>query len=244
MSLADVLLLSAGFGRRLRPLTEETPKPLLDLGGKPLLEHHLTALGQQGFCRAIVNAHYLAPKIERYLKSRSSAPVTEYVFEPVILDTGGAVSNIASRLWHDCLLIVNSDSVLDSSFSYQSFVQGHRISGAEISILVRKDGDAGAYGTMAYDANCYLTSFLDCFVSTASDTIQDGLMFAGISAWNRQVISAFPEAGSIFSLTRDMLCRLLNQGVKVRAVQFDGYWNDAGTPERLKEARNWYERAY
>ncbi len=108
MGCDTAVILAAGLGMRMRPLTLTTPKPLLPLAGKPLLAHILDHLHAAGITRIIVNAHHLAPQIEDFLHSYQNV---EIIHEALLLDTGGA---IAAMLAHNKLgpapfLVVNSD---------------------------------------------------------------------------------------------------------------------------------------
>ena len=107
------ILLAAGLGTRMRPLTATTPKPLLHLGGRSLLDHALDRLAAQGIATAVVNAHWHAEQVAAHLAQRPAPPVTAVRREAALLDTGGAV---ASALADGCLgdapfFIVNGDTV-------------------------------------------------------------------------------------------------------------------------------------
>ncbi|OVE80018.1 hypothetical protein BVY02_01625, partial [bacterium J17] len=106
----DVLLLAAGFGSRLRPLTENTPKPLIEVGSKTLIERHLEMLAESGVQRVIVNTHYRAEQLKKYLGDGSDWGLEiVVVHESEILDTGGAIKNILPELRFEQLLTINSD---------------------------------------------------------------------------------------------------------------------------------------
>lgn len=113
----DVLLLSAGFGTRLRPLTLELPKPIIPFCGKPLIEWNLELLARSGANRVFINLHYLPEKLRNFLGdgSRWNLEIF-YTLEDTILDTGGGIKNIESMLESEYLITVNSDIVLDPKF--------------------------------------------------------------------------------------------------------------------------------
>jgi NDP-sugar pyrophosphorylase family protein/aminoglycoside/choline kinase family phosphotransferase len=104
----DVLLLAAGFGTRLEPLTRQIPKALLPLCGTPLLDHHIARLPQVR--RIVVNAHHLAPLIEAHLAAHRDRARLTLSHEPVILGTGGALAHAADRLRSDPVLVQNADA--------------------------------------------------------------------------------------------------------------------------------------
>ena len=124
---ADILLLSAGFGTRLRPLTESVPKPLIEVAGESLLSRNLALLSRQGCRRVIINLHYLGDKIKEFVADGSRWGLEVfYSEEPDILDTGGAIKKVAPLLEHQQLLTINSDILLGTELDLQSLLAGHR----------------------------------------------------------------------------------------------------------------------
>src|SRR5437764_9942765 len=92
------MVLAAGLGERMRPLTERLPKPLVSVAGKPLLDHVLDRLSAQGVERAVVNVHYLADLIERHVASRKAPQIVISDERAKLLDTGGGVVKALSKL--------------------------------------------------------------------------------------------------------------------------------------------------
>lgn len=113
-----VLLMAGGFGKRLRPLTEKIPKPMLPINGKPVLEHLINNLKRQGFEKFYVSTHYLSEVIEQYFQSGEKWDVEiSYLNEEVPLGTAGALSLLPSDLPDIPALVVNSDVLTDLNFS-------------------------------------------------------------------------------------------------------------------------------
>jgi MurNAc alpha-1-phosphate uridylyltransferase len=104
------MLLAAGLGTRMRPLTASTAKPLLPLGGRPLLDHALDRLAAAGVERVAVNAHWQAEQLAAHLAARPGAPRTVLCREPALLDTGGGVLAALDVLGSDPFFVVNGDS--------------------------------------------------------------------------------------------------------------------------------------
>ncbi len=105
------MVLSAGLGTRMRPLTERMPKPLVEVGGKPLIDHILDRLAQAGVERAVVNVHHFAEQIERHLAARSKPKITISDERGLLLGTGGAVVKALPELGPSPFFHVNSDSI-------------------------------------------------------------------------------------------------------------------------------------
>lgn len=105
------MLLAAGFGTRMRPLTDRTPKPLLPLAGKPLLDHALDRLEEAGVETVVVNAHWLAGQIDAHLEARKACPPRTILRrEATLLDTGGGVKAALDLLGPDPFFVVNGDA--------------------------------------------------------------------------------------------------------------------------------------
>jgi MurNAc alpha-1-phosphate uridylyltransferase len=103
------MLLAAGLGTRMRPLTEQTPKPLLSLGGRPLIDHALERLAEAGVATVVVNAHWRAERIEAHLADRKQ-PRTVLLHEAALLETGGSVKAALGRLGPRPFFVVNGDA--------------------------------------------------------------------------------------------------------------------------------------
>jgi N-acetyl-alpha-D-muramate 1-phosphate uridylyltransferase len=111
MSIGDVaMVLAAGFGTRMKPLTDHMPKPLVSVAGQPLIAHVFDRLREADVKRAVVNAHYLPEQIEAWCKTVSSPAVTVSDERDAILDTGGGIARALPLLGKDPFFVMNSDS--------------------------------------------------------------------------------------------------------------------------------------
>ena len=106
--MQTAMILAAGFGTRMKPLTQTTPKPLLQVGGRAMLDLALDHLKESGIKKAIVNAHYLADQIEKHLESRTDMDILISREDP-ILDTGGAVKKVRALLGEQPFFLLGGD---------------------------------------------------------------------------------------------------------------------------------------
>jgi len=107
------LILAAGYGNRLRPYTDHTPKPLFSIAGRPLLDVIIEKLQKAGCKAVIINTHHLHHKIEAFLAARKYSLEVNTRYEPRILGTGGAIKNVAD-FWDDQpFMVINADIVAD-----------------------------------------------------------------------------------------------------------------------------------
>lgn len=107
----NAIVLAAGLGERMRPITQRIPKPLVEVGGKPLIDHVLDRLAAAGVERAVVNVHYLADLIERHLKGRGAPRVVISDERDRLLDTGGGIAKALHLLGDQPFLAINSDTL-------------------------------------------------------------------------------------------------------------------------------------
>lgn len=117
-------ILAAGFGTRLRPYTNDMPKPMVAVDGKPMIDHALEELAHAGIKRCVVNTHYKADILQQHLENREQAPATIISHEEDILDTGGGIKNALSHFAAP-FIIVSGDSVWENA-SHQNTLQAMR----------------------------------------------------------------------------------------------------------------------
>lgn len=235
---ADILIFCAGFGTRLKPLTLDTPKPLIEVGGKSLLLRHLQHLHNQGATRVIINLHHLGDKIKTYLSHYPIAGL-EIVFseEPVILDTGGTIRDIEPLLRHRSLITVNGDVLISPCFSYPELLAKH-LAESELTLstmVLREDREQKKFGEIGVDDQGRVVEFLGA--SCPGGSVSKRYMYTGIQIVSREIQPCLPERGVACSITRDVLKPLVARGELIKGVVFGGQWFDIGTPERLEQAR-------
>lgn len=235
---ADVLILAAGFGKRLSPITDSLPKALVRVGQKTLIERHLERLSREGFKRVIINLHYLGEKIKDFVRSGSRWGISvEYSEENPILDTGGAIKQIESRIKGEQLITINCDCLLGEDFSLRSILSAHKNSklNSLATLALRSDVDAKLYGSLAIDSDGRICEFLG--KKYVEHKIVQELMFLGVSVIEPKLFGYMPAAGAIFSITRDIYPKVLSTGGVLSSYLYSGYWSDIGTHERLVDAQ-------
>lgn len=212
----DAMILAAGRGERMRPLSDRTPKPLLRAGGKSLIEHQLDALARAGVKSVVVNCAHLGGRIEDALGDGARYGLRiRYSHESGgALGTGGGVARALPLLRGDSFLVVNGDVWCD-------FAPGElRIGdGRDACIVLVKNPPHNPGGDFALDDGAV----------RLLDGGGEGLTFSGIGVYRRSLFSDGP--GGKFSLG-DVLRRAVARG-RVGGVLHHGRWVDVGTPERL-----------
>jgi len=149
------LVLAAGMGERLRPLTDVTPKPMLEVGGRPLIEYPLAMLRRGGITEVAINVHHLAPVVQRGLGDGSRLGMRiRYAPEPALLGTGGPLNGLREFLGGDgnepTFVIANSDTILDLDLS--AMLAFHRDRAALATIAIYRPANLDYYSRLEIDS--------------------------------------------------------------------------------------------
>jgi MurNAc alpha-1-phosphate uridylyltransferase len=228
--IKSAALLAAGLGARMRPLTDHTPKPLLKLGGRTLLDHALDRLAEAGVQRAVVNVHYQADEIEAHLQARGGAPAITVRREADLLDTGGAVAAAwrAGFFGESPFYIANSDSVwLDGPSPALQRLAAALDGSVDGVILLHRSFQVQAdigFGDFFLDRMGAPRRRLEREIAPyiyAGVTLATPALFQGLG-------------GARFSMN-EVWDRALAAG-RLRAVVHDGLWYHLSRPEDLEEA--------
>lgn len=233
MSIDNAFILAAGFGKRLRPHTENKPKPLVEVGSKSLLEHTLDKLEAAGVKNVMINTHYLGEQIEESVKSRAT-PNIHLSREAEILDTGGGIYNTIDFFGDDPFFVVSGDGLWDDGpgkASLELMKEAWDEDKMDILLLLQPvetmstTQGVGDY-TLDQDGRCIRS--LD----------QSGThMWTSIRINHPRIFDDAPEEP--FSYL-ELLDRAQAQG-RLYGVINDGLWHHISTPEDLESVREYYD---
>src|SRR6516225_7271413 len=138
------LVLAAGYGERLRPITDTIPKPLLEIGGRPLIHYPLLLLRHAGIRDIAVNVHHLADKLQAALGyGQALGLAITYAPEPVLLGTGGPLLALRDYFGDEPFLILNSDTIMD--LDLPAMIRMHRVRGAVATMALRETASPETY---------------------------------------------------------------------------------------------------
>ncbi len=227
-------LLAAGVGSRLRPLTDDTPKCMLEFGDRPLLDMWLDAFDRAGVDEVLVNLHHLPDVVRRHLAGRTGPPGVRTVFEPQLLGSAGTLR--ANRRWvqdEEFFLACYADNLTD--FDLRSLVDAHQDHGAAATLAVFHSENPSAGGVVELDGTGRVIGFAEKPIEPVSD-----LTNAGIYAFAPGLVDEIDDR-----LPRDIGYDLLPRLVgRARAVLVEGYFRDIGTVDAYRRAREeWPARA-
>lgn len=221
------MILAAGRGERMRPLTDKTPKPLLEIGGKPLIEWHIERLARAGVRELVINHAHLGMQIEDRLGNGERFGVAiRYSPEAEALETAGGIANALPLLGDTPFLVVNADVYCDFDFSVLISAPMPPECVATLILVDNPfhhvDGDFALDGTRVCQRGAHM------------------LTFSGIAVYRPELF------GSVASGAKARLAPLLRVAMdegRVNGMYFSGCWVDVGTPQRL-EALNREMRGY
>lgn len=227
-------LLAAGVGSRLRPITDATPKCMLVIEDRPLLDIWLDAFDRAGVHEVLVNLHHLPDAVRGHLAARAAPPAVRTFFEPELLGSAGTL--LANRRWVDgeeFFLACYADNLTD--FDLRSLIGIHRDHDAIATLAVFHSQQPSAGGVVELDAAGRVIGF----VEKPSEPVSD-LTNAGMYAFHPSVLDEI-DGEPPNDIGYDLLPRLVG---RARAVPVEGYFRDIGSTDAYRQAREeWPARA-
>ena len=212
------MILAAGRGERMRPLTDNTPKPLLTVGGKSLIVWHLERLASAGFTEVIINHAHLGSQIESALGNGSQWGLSvQYSPEPTALETAGGIAQALPLLGYSPFVVVNGDTYTEFDFS----TIRHALVAPSLAHLIMADNPVQhTEGDFAYQNGQLLV------------TGAPKLTFSGVGVYQPSLFANI-ERGQPAKLAP--ILRVAIEQHLVSATHYQGVWHDIGTPERLAD---------
>jgi MurNAc alpha-1-phosphate uridylyltransferase len=215
-----VMILAAGLGERMRPLTDHTPKPLLPVGGVPLVEHHIRCLARAGFSELVINVSHLADQIMDYCGDGSRWGVSiVYSPEEQPLETAGGIHRALPLLGEEPFLVVNGDIWIDYDFG--------RLKGYQLDARTR------AHLVMVCNPPQHPLGDFQLDDDGRVQELEEGAMgatYSGVGVFNKAFFAGM-QPGKL--RLRPLLDEAIRAG-RLSGEFHQGEWEDVGTPERLQ----------
>src|ERR1035437_4531180 len=218
------MVLAAGLGTRLRPLTYEITKPMVPVLDRPVMEHIVDLLAKHGFDEVIANLHYLPESIEKYFGERLT-----YRFEEELLGTAGGVRACAEFFGDDAFLVISGDALTDIDLT--SLAARHRDSGGIATLAVKKVADTREYGVVLHGSDGRITGFQE---KPAPEEALSDLGNCGIYVFGPEIFDYFPERPFV-DWAKDVFPALLENDVPFYIHEVREYWNDVGSLSELRQ---------
>jgi mannose-1-phosphate guanylyltransferase/mannose-1-phosphate guanylyltransferase/phosphomannomutase len=235
------MVLAAGLGTRLRPITFDMPKPMVPVLNRPVMEHIVRLLARHGFTEAIANLHWFPATIERHFGDGSDFGVElSYSHEEKLLGTSGGVRN-AREFLGDSFLVISGDALTDVDLgAMREFHESHD---GIATLATKRVGDTSQFGVAITGADGRIQGFQE--KPNPSEALSD-LANCGIYMFRAEIFDFFPEPGTskaageddppdFADWAMDVFPALLENDIPFYSHEIEAYWNDIGNLEELRQ---------
>jgi mannose-1-phosphate guanylyltransferase/mannose-1-phosphate guanylyltransferase/phosphomannomutase len=217
------MVLAAGLGTRLKPITFEVPKPMVPVLDRPVMAHIVQLCERQGFDRLIANLHWYPDSIRGYFGDR-----LEYRYEEELLGTAGGVRNVRDFFGDDLVVVVSGDALTDIDLN--ALVERHRSAGGIATLTVKKVDDTREYGVVLHDEAGRVNGFQE--KPDPEEALSD-LGNCGIYCFSPEIFDYFPDQ-LLVAWAQDVFPTLLDNDVPFHVHEIGEYWNDVGSLAELR----------
>lgn len=218
-----VMIMAAGKGTRLRPITDLVPKPMAPIANRPALHHIIGLLRRHGIRDIVMNLHHLPDLISGYFgDGRDMGVRITYSHEPELLGTAGGVKNNQTFLQGDAFLVMSGDALTD--FDLTGLVAAHRRNGSIATLAVKEVDDPRQYGVIVADDDSRVVGFQE---KPTLEQARSRMCNCGIYVFEPEIFDWIPE-GEFDDFGRRLFPELLRQRVPFHIEEAVGYWSDVG----------------
>jgi len=220
------ILLAAGKGTRLRPLTDTLPKPMLEIAGKPILEHTILLLKRHGISEVFINLHYLPDVVKNYFGDGSKWDVKiTYAYEKELLGTAGAVKNFQRYIGGESFFVLYGDNYTD--YDLTKILKFHRSKRGIATVAVFEKEDVLSSGIVELDSDNQIVRLLE---KPKPDEIFSHLVIAGIFVCEPEVFDYIPDIGYA-DFGYDVFPRMLANNKPLYGIVMEGMLEGIDTIE-------------
>jgi mannose-1-phosphate guanylyltransferase len=218
------MVLAAGLGTRLKPITFQIPKPMVPVLDRPVMAHIVQLCERQGFDELIANLHWFPDSIRGYFGDRLT-----YRYEEELLGTAGGVRNVADFFGDDLVVVVSGDALTDIDLN--ALVERHRNTGGIGTLTVKRVPDTREYGVVLHDEDGRVNGFQE--KPDPAEALSD-LGNCGIYCFSPEIFDYFPET-PFADWAQDVFPALLENDVPFHIHEIGEYWNDVGSLDELRQ---------
>ncbi|MCL5772061.1 MAG: NDP-sugar synthase [Actinobacteria bacterium] len=225
-----VMVLAAGLGTRLRPLTDLISKPMAPIVNKPVMEHIIELLKEHGFNEIVCNLHWYPEAIKNYFTDGSKWDIKiTYSYEPELLGTAGGVKKVEAFFEGQTFLILSGDALTDINLT--EMMEFHKKKGGICTIALTEVDDPSQYGVVIIDNDNKITGFQE---KPLMGEAKSHLANSGIYIFEPEIFKYIPY-GSFYDFGRDLFPKLLELSIPYFGYKHDRYWNDVGSLEQYQQ---------
>jgi NDP-sugar pyrophosphorylase family protein len=228
------MILAAGFGTRLRPLTNTVPKALVPVAGRPLIEYSLLLLKAYGIEDIVINLHHLGGKIREALGDGHIYGLRiTYSPEDPILESGGGIKNAQRFLDGEAFIVVNCDTIIDVDLN--ALLAAHRQTESVVTLVLRSDPETASYGILETDSSNRLRRIRGEPAEIEVKETLSQFMFTGCQILEPRVFDFMPEVKP-FSTTRETYVAMLRANEPLYGFIHTGTWMTVDDAEAMARA--------
>ena len=230
--ITQAVILAAGKGTRLAPLTDTLPKPLVEVAGLPLVRWALRQIRAAGITRAVLNLHHLGPQVEAALGAEAEGVALAYSREATLLGTGGGIRRAARLLGPGPFLVVNADALQDVDLP--ALMHAHLTARNLATLAVRSDPAVQRFGPVGVDATGRVRRLVDAFDDGGATALY---MFTGVHCVDPRAVEHLSDTQPS-CIIRNGYAAVLAQRGRVGSMLHQGAFHDVGTPARWAAAHH------
>lgn len=220
------IIMAGGEGKRLKPVSSDTPKPLVPLCGRPVMEHIVLLLKKHGITDICASLKYRPEDIQNYFGSGERLGVRmQYRIEKEALGTAGGVKNCADFYGNEDFLVISGDSACD--FDLTELMKAHAQHLPAVTIALHPHSEPLRYGLALCDKEGCVRSFIE---KPDWERVVTNLVNTGVYIVSTRAMELVPES-TVFDFAKDLFPELLRRDEKLLGCPLDGYWCDIGTPK-------------
>lgn len=231
------MILAAGVGSRLDPLTQGIPKPLAPVLGTPVMEHIIYLCKEHGFTNLAANIHVRTDLMTSYFKdSKGKFGVTlNMVYEKELTGVAGGIRSCKKHLTQDVILIIMGDALTDCNLT--KLYEEHLKSGCAVTAGIMEVNDTSQYGVIVTDKNNKIISFQE---KPKQQLAKSNLANTGIYFFNQSVLAQMPPETEVprYDVAKDLFPKLMSENIPMQAIKIEGYWADIGTLKQFQASIN------
>ncbi|MHB8780543.1 MAG: sugar phosphate nucleotidyltransferase [Candidatus Geothermincolia bacterium] len=224
------MILAAGLGTRLRPLTEDISKPMVPIVNKPVMQHIVELLVRHGIREIFVNLHHFPDAIRGHFgDGKAWGADIVYSFEEELLGTAGGVKKLEGELAGGSFLIISGDALTDIDLG--KLADFHRSRGALATMVLTEVDDPSKYGVVITEPDGRVNSFQE---KPPRGTELSRVANSGIYMFEPEIFDLMPPAGDFYDFGTQLYPMMLERGLPLFGYEHDDYWNDVGSLEEYR----------
>jgi NDP-sugar pyrophosphorylase family protein len=225
------MVLAAGVGSRLDPLTRQLPKPMVPFVNRPVMEHIIRLLMRHGFTQTISNVHYMYDKVTNFFGNGSRLGINmDFILEPTLTGDAGGVRACRDYIGNSTFLVIMGDLITDLDLSY--VIQQHQEKGAIATIALKQVQDVERFGVVVLNKDSLVTEFQE---KPSRKEAKSNLASTGVYVFEPEIFDYIGDRDEV-GFGKQVFPHLVADKLPVLGVETWGYWSDVGTIEQYQRS--------